>query len=524
MVRARAACAALALVGASLVSITGPVLASPARPAVDSVSWGECSDPFLVDIGAECGSLAVPMDHADPTGPTVTLALSRVRHTVPDADYQGIMLVNPGGPGGSGLGLSFLGYLVPDGVGAAYDWIGFDPRGVGESTPRVSCDPGYLGFNRPDYVPATAAEEQLWLTRAQGYAAACSPVTQPLLAHMHTTDVAQDVDDIRAALGQEKLNWYGFSYGTYIGQVYATLFPQRVRRMVLDGVIDPGRVFYNSNLDQNAAFDVVSRVWFRWIADHDATYHLGSTESEVADHYYALRASLKGHAVQGKIGPSEFDDIFLSAGYAQFLWPFLTPALAAAYAGDLDVLLNYYGGPGDDNFFAVYAATECTDAVWPTAWPRWHQDSERYYAKAPFLTWGNTWFNAECAFWQVPPAKRLHITGNGTGSILLVNQTLDAATPYSGALAVRTLFQHSVLVAEPGGTTHAGSLNGNACTDGVIADYLATGTLPARRPGTRADVLCAPLPEPEPFIEAPVPASLVGSLRLAARYRLQTLR
>jgi hypothetical protein len=292
--------------------------------------------------------------------------------------------------------------------------------------------------------------------------------------------------------------------------------------MVLDGVIDPTRVFYFSNLDQDTAFDVASKVWFDWIARHDDTYDLGTTASAVAARYYALRSSLKAHPVDGKIGPSEFDDIFLGAGYAQFLWPILAGPLSQAAHGDVNVLLGGFPGPGDDNGYATYAATECTDAPWAPSWSRWRQDSERYYRTSPFLTWANTWFNAPCFFWHVAATKRVQVNGNGVAPILLVSQTLDAATPYAGALRTRSLFGNSALIAEPGGTTHAGSLFGNECTDGLIADYLATGALPARQGGQRADAICQPLPEPEPFVAGP-PASTSGSAR-ARLYRLGMAR
>src|SRR5439155_22851876 len=136
--------------------------------------------------------------------------------------YQGIMLVNPGGPGGSGLVLSILGNFVPNHAGDYYDWIGFDPRGVGSSRPAISCMPDYFHGNRPYYVPVSQFLMREWTTRAAKYAAACARKNGALLDHMTTADNARDMDSIRTALGASQINYYGFSYGTYLGQVYAT--------------------------------------------------------------------------------------------------------------------------------------------------------------------------------------------------------------------------------------------------------------------------------------------------------------
>ena len=184
------------------------------------------------------------------------------------------MLLNPGGPGGSGLGLSVLGPVISHGfgrkdVGGAYDWIGFDPRGVGASRPSLSCDPDYFGPDRPEYVPSTPELLQVWQERSAGYAQACGKAGGRLLDNMRTTDAARDMDEIRKALGATRINYYGFSYGTYLAQVYTKLFPQRMRRMVLDSNVDPRRVWYRANLDQDIAFDRNLGLFFGWVARHD---------------------------------------------------------------------------------------------------------------------------------------------------------------------------------------------------------------------------------------------------------------
>jgi pimeloyl-ACP methyl ester carboxylesterase len=279
-----AAAAALALTAAIVGPVTGSATATD-KPAATTgqpaVSWSRCDDGFLRSIGAKCGTLAVPLDYAHPGLGTVTLALSRLRHTAPAKDYQGIMLVNPGGPGGSGLEYSFLGYLMADDVRAVYDWIGFDPRGVGASTPSLSCIPDVAVGPRPDYDIGLSPTEQVWRIRSEDYADACEANGGDLLGHLKTADNVRDMDAIRAALEAPTLNFYGFSYGTYLAQVYATTFPARTGRMVLDANVDPRRVWYDANLDQDVAFETVIDLFFAWVAKYDSAYGLGDSAAEV---------------------------------------------------------------------------------------------------------------------------------------------------------------------------------------------------------------------------------------------------
>ena len=140
---------------------------------IGTITWGPCDDPTLEFFGAECGMLSVPLDYSRPQATKIQLAVSRVVHTVPDDQYQGPMLVNPGGPGGSGLIFSILGAFVPGGAGGAFDWIGFDPRGVGSSIPALSCIPDYAAGPAPALRPHHRCIESAWLERSSGYAEAC---------------------------------------------------------------------------------------------------------------------------------------------------------------------------------------------------------------------------------------------------------------------------------------------------------------------------------------------------------------
>ncbi|HVK26165.1 MAG TPA: alpha/beta hydrolase [Actinokineospora sp.] len=496
------------VVGGVLVAPT--VLAAPkpapAQVAYDPapIAWGVCEQPGLARRGAECGMLEVPLDYAAPSGKKIKIAVSRIKAKAPADQYQGVVLVNPGGPGGSGVTLSVLGEYVPKDAGLTYDWIGFDPRGVGSSEPSLACDHTYFGYNRPYYVPVNGQLEKTWLDRSKKYAEACKAAGGDLLDHLKTTDSVNDMDALRKALGQEQINFYGFSYGTYLGQVYATQFPERVRRMVLDGNVDPRGVWYDANIQQDLAFDRNIKIYFDWLAKHDSVYHLGTSGKSIEAKFYLEQQKLRRAPAGGVIGPDELTDVFQQAAYYIFGWEDVANAYAAwMNSGDVSGLKALYDGAnsqevGSDNSFAVYLGVQCTDVQWPKSWNRWKVDNWLTFLRAPFLTWGNAWFNAPCLYWDAKPGKPVKVDGSKAPSILLINETLDAATPYEGALEVRSRFPKSALIEGVGGTTHSGTLFGNACVDDQIADYLATGKLPARVAGRKSDAQCEPLPQPTP--------------------------
>ncbi|WP_127504660.1 alpha/beta hydrolase [Actinoplanes solisilvae] len=484
------------------------------------IAWGACTNATLKARGAECGFVVVPLDYANPGGTKIKIAVSRMKHKSAAADYQGVMLVNPGGPGGSGLLFAVLQPAIPNNVGLDYDWIGFDPRGVGASVPKLTCDGNVAGYNRPYYVPVTRELEQTWLDRSKAYAEACARTGGPLLDHLKTTDNVNDMESIRKALGRQQINFYGFSYGTYLGQTYATLHPERVRRMVFDGVVDPRGVWYDNNLSQDVQFDRNIDTYFDWVAKYDAVYHLGASGETVKAKYYATLQKLRKTPAAGKIGPDEWTDIFTSAGYYVFGWQNVAAAFAAyVNDGKTTGLLELYAepGPGTDNGYAVYLGTQCTDVQWPTKWKKWERDNWRLYQKYPFLTWSNAWYNAPCVFWAGDVGRPVRVNGEKAPPILMISETEDAATPYAGSLEVRQRFPRSVLVEGVGGTTHSGSLSGVACTDNTIAAYLDTGALPDRVHGDRSDKQCGAVPPPDPTAPAAQSLSSGGSLRPAVR-------
>jgi pimeloyl-ACP methyl ester carboxylesterase len=496
-----------ALAGSMLAA--APAGGAPARPVVmagtSSIDWKPCFphvSRVLADTSVRCAALAVPRDYRDPQGARITLELALVRHTSSAARYKGVILTNPGGPGARGLTLGAdISGAVPHDVGADYDWVSWDPRGVGTSRPAIHCQRDYFDAPRRSYVPTTHRLLRYWLKRSKAYADACERKYPELLKNMTTVDSANDMASIRKALGVSTISYYGFSYGTYLGEVYSTLFPTHLKYMVLDSSVDPRWVWYRANLDQDRAFNRNIHIYFRWVAKYADVYHLGATERAVASRYYNELAALTRHP-RGRLGPDEMADAFLGAGYYTFGWTGLASAWRAyAQHGRTGGLLRNYrraDQPGNDNEFAVYNAVQCTDVQWPTSWHRWAKDNNAYYRKYPFLTWGNAWFNAPCLYWGAKAHHPVHVNGKATKSALLIDETLDAATPYPGSLEVRRLYPHASLIAEPGGTTHADSLNNDACVDNKIATYLRTGKRPQRRKGAGPDAICKPLPDPVP--------------------------
>ena len=479
--------------------------AGPVIPAHSTLRWHSCSSQLAADGVPDCTMLSVPVNYADPGGRHISLALDMIPATAPKSQQQGVMLVNPGGPGGDGLPLAAeVAQGLNRGVAASYDIVGFDPRGVGSSVPALSCDPGFFSGVRPNYVPPNAAAEQVLINRAKMYANDCEQRFGWLLPYMTTQDVARDMDAIRAAFGVSKINYYAFSYGTYIGQVYATLFPEHLRRMVLDSTVDPTGVWYADNVGQDHAFQGRMDAFFAWVAKYDGTYNLGSTAAQVQAAWYRARNRLLAHPVNGMIGADEFDDTFLQGGYLDQLWPGFAQALSSYLnSGQTGDLITQYQADGaqNENEFAVYNAVQCSDVNWPRSWSFWTSDTERIYRTAPFQAWDNAWFNAACAFWPVRgPAKPLQIKGAGLPGILMLQGTLDPATPYAGAQNAHKLLPSARMVVVEGGGNHGQSLEqpSDACVQGYLNAYLATGALPEASGLVNATCPAVPAPTPGP--------------------------
>ncbi|MET9496535.1 alpha/beta hydrolase [Streptomyces sp. NPDC006552] len=497
---------ALALCGIGVAALAASAVVPPAGaasgpgPRAAAVTWKKCGTKDYPT--QQCATLRVPLDHAHPGKRQISLALTRIPHTAKTS--QGPLLVNPGGPGGSGLTLAgFVAQSLPKKVAAQYDVVGFDPRGVGKSRPALDCVPGYFKPVRPQSLPRTAAVEQANLRRATSFAQACGKKYAAVLPFIDTVSTVRDMDAIRAALGAKQLNYFGYSYGTYLGAVYAKYFPERVRRFVLDSVVDPEGVWYPDNLAQDEAFNARHTAFLAWVARHDATYKLGKDPAKVGAAWSAMRAALAKKPAGKKVGAAELEDTFLPGGYFNGYWPYLADAFAAyVKAKDPDPLVEAYDNfaapdATTDNNYSVYSAVQCRDAPWPRDWNQWREDNGRTHEKAPFSTWNNAWYNAPCAFWPVRPLGPVDVSNDSVPPVLLFQATRDGATPYQGGVTVHRMLRGSSLVVEDGGGNHGVTLSGNACLDKHLATYLASGTVP--RGDGEADAVCKKLPDPKPL-------------------------
>lgn len=476
---------------------TAAAAADPVPLPTSDLDWGSCDSTYLDGEGLQCTTLRVPLDHDDPGGPTISIALSRKLHTSSAARYQGALVLNPGGPGGSGLSLPVLANHLPERVAGTYDWIGFDPRGVGASRPSLSCQKNFLGYDRPGYNP-TRAHVKAWHRRDRAYAQACGRKHAELLAHDTTADTAYDVDAIRAALGLQQISWYGYSYGTYIGQVYGTLFPDRVRRMVLDSNVDPRSVWYRAGFAQARAMEPNLHKFFAWIARHRTVYGLGDTARAVERRWVAERDRLTRHPAGSskRIGGAEWVDAFAYVVYGSSSWPNAAAVFSRwVHQRDLRALRRQYvssNGPGDDNSFAGYLAVSCSEGTYPQSWKTWRADTRRAARTAPLLAWWVTWFQEPCRYWPSRGAALTDVDLSQVDSGLLIDERHDAATPYAGSLEVRSRFPNARLVEVTGASAvnHANSIGTNDCVDRAIVAYLGDGSLPRRAEGRRSDLQC----------------------------------
>ncbi|WP_346776756.1 alpha/beta hydrolase [Streptomyces sp. HNM0574] len=493
-----------------------------ARAARAGIDWKDCPEDWGVKNPVQCGFVTVPVDYAKPDGRTIKLAVDRAESTGTDEERQGSLIYNPGGPGGSGL--SFPSRITEKNplwakTAKAYDFVGFDPRGVGHSAPISCADPEeFVKAPKADPVPGDEADKRAQRKLAREYAEGCQERSGAMLPHMTTPNTARDLDVIRAALGDEKLNYLGVSYGTYLGSVYATLFPGHVRRMVVDSVVNPDtdRIWYKNNLGQNVAFQTRWEDWKKWVAEHDDAYGIGDSPEDVQDAWEDLRAKAKKDPVGGVVGPAELTGFFQNAPYYDEMWAEVASVWSAYLKGDEKPLVKAAGPDMSDtegnksaeNGNAVYTAVECGDAKWPRDWGTWDRDAERLHRDHPFLTWSNTWMNLPCATWPAKQHEPVEVgTGKGLPPVLIAQSERDAATPYDGAVELHKRLKGSRLITERDAGSHGITNVENSCINKRVDAYLLKGTVDDK------DVTCDPHKAPEPKKAEEKAAELVRGVK-----------
>ena len=476
---------------------TDEAVASELKPFyTQSLTWTKRSN------GIDATNVTVPLDWSKPGGATIMIAVARHRA---GAGSLGSLLVNPGGPGGSGYDFvdQYVTGIVTPAVLAKYDIIGFDPRGVNHSRPRITC---YTDPKQEDQLLygtySSSYGTQGWideLTRVEkAWSAACLKNTGPLLGHIDAASNARDMDVIRAALGDSRMHYLGYSYGTYLGTMYAELFPSRVGRMVLDGPIDPLVGDLDALATQMAGFDSALKAYMADCLSQKGCPFTGT----VGDGLHQVRAILDGIDARHLVASDgrQLDSATVGTGisytlYSKSSWPDLTGMFRDLAKNDADSAFanadGYNGrspdGTYSDNESDVYAAVTCaegdlgTDGVSPL------QGLAKIAAAAPIL---GTYFaeddyavlDTACSNWPEPVAKRpTAFDARGAAPILVVATTNDPATPYAGGVSLSKQLSSGVLVTHKG-EGHTVYAQGDACVDSTVDNYLIKGTVPTRDP------------------------------------------
>lgn len=455
------------------------------------LAWQACGK------GLECAELSVPLDHADQGGRQIALALNRRAATDPAARL-GALVINPGGPGGSGVAFvrDSVEAISAD-VRARYDIVGFDPRGVGSSNP-VDClsDADLDDYLAAEATPDTPAEVTALEDDVRRFAAGCEARSGEVLPHLSTLNVARDLEIIRGALGQARLDYLGYSYGSYLGAVYAEEFPDRVGRLVLDGALDPTLTGEELILGQARGFELAYTSFVDACLDQRRC-PLGSSAAGIARQVTALLAELDTRTLptvqERPLTQSLAASGIFFAMYESAVWEFLQEAIVAAFDGDGSGLLqivDLFLERNDDGTYAgnlleANAAVNCLDRPSGATAEEIAQRLPELREISPLFGEYLAWGAFICQIWPVPPqGEPRPLPAAGAPSILVIGTTRDPATPYEDAQALAEQLESGVLLTLDG-DGHTAYGRGNACIDAAVDAYLLAGTPPAD--GTRCD-------------------------------------
>ena len=483
-------------VGCSFVGSTAPQSGSSDLPSPTSIgtakpgttvadyyhqhlSWTSC------DGGFQCATLTVPVDYHKPAGATLGLVVIKAPAS---GTSRGSLVVNPGGPGGSGV--EFVAQAAPafSQLTEHFDLVSFDPRGVGRSAPIRCVTSAQLthGLNL-NPAPTTPAGIGALVRSDRAFARGCANRNGHYLAHVATIDEARDLDVLRAALGEAKLTYYGASYGTYLGAKYAQLFPTRIRAMVLDGAVNPAESTTRSNLVQAEGFETDLHDMLAACVSAGSC-PLGSTEAEAYQTVRDLEASIAAQPLavgDRMLGPGLFFEGLASGLYSTAAWKTLWTALAAAKDGDgasmlalADDLTERNSDGEYSNLIEANTAIGCIDRPSPRSIARYAATARAFARQAPDFGAAIEYGSMSCAFWPVPAVERPHpVHASGAPPIVVIGTTRDPATPYVWAQALAHQLRSGVLLTYDG-DGHTAYLDGNACVEAAVKAYVEDLTPP----------------------------------------------
>jgi pimeloyl-ACP methyl ester carboxylesterase len=482
---------ALGLVGALLAMMP----ASAEEPTAAELTWAACpADVNTASLPVQCATVAVPLDYSDPGGVQIDLMVSRIASTTPEK-RRGILMFNPGGPGGTGLDQpAFLASKgLPGSVMDSYDLIGMDTRGVGHSSP-VSC-----GFKTGDAywanIPPYAADDAAVTAQARiadEVAQRCAANDKDgRLRHLTTANIARDLDRIRAALGEQRASFYGASYGSALGAAYVSMFPHTTDRVVIDSNLAGTHLDRDSLRRYAHGFEETFPDFAKWAAQRHGSYGLGRTPAQVRKTYFAIAERLdKTPAPDGTTGAvfrfGTFFGLYSEGQYGNtarvwqaMLNPSTAPALPAPSAP---------GTPHPaDNAWTVFLAVTCNDVDWPEDLATYRRDVAQDRKRYPM--YGAAAANVlPCAYWKYEPSEPpVEVDDQGPANVLMLQNRHDPVTPAINAELLRQKFgQRARLVTAEESGHGVYVVGGNACVLNLATAYLVDGRMPARDTACRA--------------------------------------